>query len=85
MVEETAYYLGLGLANLVNLLNPEVIVLGTIATRYGDFFLEPVRRVVAAEAWPDPVAAVRITGSPLGDLTGDYAALAVFLDQSPGA
>jgi glucokinase len=81
LVDETAHWLGVGLANVIQLLNPEAIVLGTIATEQGDFFLDRVRHVVRAETWPQLFAAVDILPSPLGSQTGDYGAISVILAE----
>jgi glucokinase len=84
LVDETVHYMGVGLANIVQALNPEVIVLGTIATRQGDFFLDRVRRVVRAETWPQMSEVVQILPSPLGDRVGDYGAISVILQDLKG-
>jgi glucokinase len=81
VVDETAHYMGIGLANIIQVLNPEVIVLGTIATEQGDFFLERVRQVVRRETWPQMCAAVEIQPSPLGSQVGDYGAISVILQN----
>lgn len=81
LVDETAHYLGIALANVIQALNPEVIVLGTIATAQGDFFLDRVRRVVHDETWPLMSEIVEIAPSPLGDRVGDYAAISVLLEE----
>jgi glucokinase len=81
LVDETAHYLGVGLANIVQALNPEVIVLGTIATEQGEFFLDRVRRVVRNETWPQMFKAVEILPSPLGSQAGDYGAISVILQD----
>jgi len=81
LVDETAHYLGIGLANIAQVFNPEVIVLGTIATQQGDFFLDRVRRVVQQETWPQVWEAVEILASPLGSQVGDYGAIGVLLSQ----
>ncbi len=83
IVDETAHYMGVGLANIIQALNPEVIILGTIATAQGDFFLDRVRHVVHAEAWPQMSAVVEILPSPLGDQVGDYAAISVIVQNLP--
>ncbi len=41
--------LGRGIAILCDVLNPELVVCGTLAVHLGDLYLEPARRVVAAE------------------------------------
>jgi glucokinase len=69
-VEETARYLGLGIANLVSVLNPEMIVLGGGLMQAGDLFLPAIRRVMPV--WAQPVAArqVRIELTQLGEDAG---------------
>jgi glucokinase len=69
-VEETARYLGLGIANLVSVLNPEMIVLGGGLMQAGDLFLPAIRRVMTV--WAQPVAArqVRIELTQLGEDAG---------------
>ncbi len=83
LVDETAHYLGVGLANIIQSLNPQVIVLGTIATNQGDFFLDRVRRVVQRETWPQLSSVVEILGSPLAAQVGDYGAISVILQNLP--
>jgi glucokinase-like ROK family protein len=46
MLAERAYYLGIALVNLVNLYNPELIILGGIFAQGKDFFLEPALNTV---------------------------------------
>ena len=45
-VEREAYYLGLGLANLINLFTPETIVLGGSIMKSADLLLDPIRKVI---------------------------------------
>jgi len=71
--------LGQGLAMLIDLLNPEVVVVGGMGSRLGDLLLEPARRVVAAEAIPAGAAACRIVPAALGESIGDVAAICVAL------
>ena len=51
MLEERAYYLGVALAGLVNLFNPELILFGGIFAQGQDFFLEPAIRTVRKMAF----------------------------------
>jgi len=81
LVDETAHYMGVGLANIIQAINPQVIILGTIATEQGDFFLDRVRRVVRAETWPQMSAVVEILPSPLGNRVGDYGAISIILQH----
>jgi glucokinase len=70
MVSDVMVYLSMGIANIVSLLNPEVIVLGGGLMQAGDLFLEPVRREF--RRWAQPVAArqVRIELTQLGEDAG---------------
>ncbi|MEQ4299992.1 ROK family protein [Plantactinospora sp. B6F1] len=62
VVTETARYLGVAVADLVNLVNPEVIVLSSwVAARLGEALLSEVRAVVAQHALSRPLAATEIT------------------------
>ena len=81
LVDETAHYMGVGLSNVIQALNPQAIVLGTIATQQGDFYLDRVRAVVRQETWPQIYEAVQILPSPLGDQVGDYAAISIIVQH----
>jgi glucokinase len=71
------HYLGRGLAILVDILNPERIIIGSIYTRQRDL-LEPVTlRVLRQEALPLALEVCQIVPSGLGELVGDMAGLAV--------
>ena len=74
-------YLGRGMAVLVDILNPELIVVGGMGVRLGDLVLEPARRTLADEATASGVAACRIVPAALGERTGDIGALCVALQQ----
>ncbi|HNW85774.1 MAG TPA: ROK family protein [Candidatus Limiplasma sp.] len=69
--------LGRGLALIVDFLNPECIVLGSIYTRSGDLLEPTMRRALARDALPHALAGVRVAPAMLGDRIGDYAALAL--------
>ncbi|MEO2006289.1 MAG: ROK family protein [Candidatus Poribacteria bacterium] len=76
-LEDTAFYMGWGIANAVSILAPELVVLGTVATAAGDMFMEPLRRHVVDLAMPGIGEATRVEPAALGDLVGDYAAVAL--------
>lgn len=77
LVQETAYYMGWGIANLVNILNPDIVLLGTIAVAAGDLLLDPIRETVSKFAMTRPAEAVHIAPAELGDALGDLAAVAL--------
>jgi glucokinase len=74
-------YLGRGMAVLIDILNPELIVVGGMGVRLGDLVLEPARRALAEEAIASGVAACRIVPAALGETTGDVGALCVALER----
>lgn len=76
-VTETGHWLGVGLVNIVNILNPEVIVIGGGLSNLGDLLIEPAREVMTAWAFPLAVSAVRIEIVQLGEQSGALGAVAV--------
>lgn len=68
---------GQGLAALVDLYNPEVIVAGSIFARSGDLLKEEMEHVLQEEALPQSLAVCRIVPAELGDSIGDVAAITV--------
>lgn len=74
-----AEYLGRGLALLIDILNPEMIILGSIYGRAHQL-LEPVMlEVIKREAYKDSVSACRIVPAGLSENIGDIAALSLAL------
>jgi glucokinase len=76
---ETARYLGVGLANLINLVNPEVVVIAGGVTRAGSALLDPLRAEVRRRAFLPAVSACRIVPAELGSEAGVIGAAGVFL------
>ncbi len=81
VLEEALRYLGMGIANLVSVLNPEMVVLGGGLLQSGCFPSERVR--AEAERWAHPFAMhrVRIDFSTLGESAGLYGAARIALDN----
>ncbi len=77
VIRRSGRMLGRALAMLIDMLNPEVIVIGPLGHRLGEAWLGPAREVVAAEALAPAGEACRIVPSGLGERIGDLAALAV--------
>lgn len=76
--------LGTGIANLVNLFNPAMVIVGGGVARAGDLLFGPVRRIVHQEAFERPGAAVRIVPAALGDDVGVVGAAAVARERFGG-
>ena len=77
--EQAGYYLGWGLANLANILDPEIFILGTIAIKAGDLFIEPARKALAQYIFNRNIPLPAIIPAKLGDKIGDYGAIAIAL------
>lgn len=75
VIHKSGEWLGRGLAVLIDTLNPQVVVLGSLGGALGDLFLQPARDVVLAECLPQPADACRIVPAQLGTRLGDVAAL----------
>ncbi len=69
--------LGTGLSVLIDILNPEKIVIGSIFERSGNLMTEQMQRVLERECLKTSLAGCEIVPAKLGDSIGDYAALAV--------
>jgi glucokinase len=74
-------WLGRGLALLIDALNPQVIVLGSLGVVLGERILAPARQVIEKEALPQARTACEILPSVLGSRIGDVAALMAALTQ----
>ena len=78
-------YLGAGLVTLVNIFNPEVIVVGGGAAAPGDLLLEPARRVLRERGSVPARDQVRVVLAELGPDAGFVGAAALALTEAlPG-
>ena len=77
VIRKSGAKMGEALAILIDLFNPDRIVMGGIAMRLGDLVLDPARRVIRREALPHAAAACEIVTAGLGEAIGDAAALCV--------
>jgi glucokinase len=77
IVRVSADYLGMGLSILIDILNPECIVIGSIYSRNVDLFKPLIDMVLKVEAIPAALDVCKIKPAELGDSIGDYAALCV--------
>ena len=79
---ESARRLGHGLSLVIDLLNPDCIVIGSVYARSEALFQHELRRTLQRETLPDSLAACRIVPAALGDAIGDYAALSLAVQAS---
>lgn len=83
LIAQTGYYLGVGLANLINIFNPELIVIGGGLSNIGEALLGPAFRVAGERAFRESYQAVRFALPELGADSGVLGA-AAFARQSVG-
>ena len=72
--------LGRGLAILIDIVNPERIVIGSIFQRSADLLREPMERILKQECLPFSLAACEIVPAALGEDIGNRAALSLAID-----
>ena len=77
----TAQYLGRGMAILIDLLNPEAIIIGSIFNKAGHLIKTKMMDELTRECLPAALNTCKILPSALGDQIGDIAALAVANQQ----
>jgi glucokinase len=81
VLDSAVIYLAMGIANIVSILNPEVIVLGGGLFQAADLLFGPVRREF--KKWAQPLAAekVKLELSALGEDAGLYGAAKLAWDR----
>jgi len=67
---QMGFYLGIALADLVNVLNPEVIVIGGGAAAGWDLFIHHVRNQIYSHAFREPAERAKLLRAKLGDDAG---------------
>ena len=67
LLEDGAVNLGIRIAYLVNLFNPEIVVIGGGIEKAGSLLLEPLRRTVRKWAFEEPANVVKIIPARLGE------------------
>lgn len=76
---EAGQWLGKGVAMLVDILNPELVVIGSVFERCEEFLAPSMQEILKQECLPLSQKAVKVVPARLGDSIGDYAALGVAL------
>ncbi len=84
VMTETAKFLGAGIANLINILNPEAVVVMGGVTRAGDHLFVPLKAEVRRRAFKALVAACRILPAQLPGTAGVVGAAGVMAAQLNG-
>lgn len=75
----SGHYLGLGLSLIIDVLNPEMVVIGSVYERSGDLMKDALYAALDKEALALSRNACRIVPAKLGNRIGDYATMSVAL------
>ena len=78
VMRETAKFLGAGLASIINVLNPEMVVIAGGVTRAGDHLFVPLRAEVRRRAFRSAEQACKIVSAQLAGTAGVIGAAGVF-------
>ncbi|MBQ1168466.1 MAG: ROK family protein, partial [Bacteroidales bacterium] len=73
----SARYLGKGLSIVIDILNPELIVIGSVYARNEKLFYDEMMKVIREEALAGAVAVCKVVPAALGEAIGDYASLSI--------
>ena len=73
--KKCAEYLGRGLSVIIDIINPEAIVIGSIFERNEEFFQSEIKEIIENEALTDNVKSCKILSAELGESIGDFASL----------
>jgi glucokinase len=74
---KAGYYLGIGLTNLLHILNPPLLVLGGGAMKAGDLIIKPMKESLEQFAYESVINSTEIRLAELGDDVGVKGAIAV--------
>ena len=77
ILDECGRKLGQGLAVLIDVLNPERIILGSIFTRCESLLRPSIEDSISKEAMPETGKACAIVPAELGESIGDFGAVTV--------
>ncbi|HEY3014865.1 MAG TPA: ROK family transcriptional regulator [Nocardioides sp.] len=82
LVADAGTHLGVALGGMVNLINPDMVVVGGELGRAGNVLLDPLRHALSRSAVPSAVDAVTVVQGVLGDRAEVLGAVALVLRES---
>lgn len=81
LIKLNSFYVGVGLANLINIFNPELIIIGGGLSHMGDMLLKPAMETAGERAFKASFEMVRLAIARLGDDAGALGAVAFARQQ----
>ncbi|NIR45220.1 MAG: ROK family protein [Gemmatimonadetes bacterium] len=85
VLHDTAKFLGVGLANIINIINPDLLVISGGVTKAGDHLFEPLRAEIRKRAFRVAEQACKIVPSSLNGTAGIIGAVACFKKETYGS
>jgi glucokinase len=82
LIARTGHYIGVGLTNLINIFNPELIVIGGGLSNIGDMLLGPAFKTAGQRAYKEAFQAVRFVPAELGRNSGALGAAAFAFQET---
>ncbi len=79
--KQAAFYLGLSITNVIQTINPELIVIGGGVSKAGPVLFRPLRETVRIHSWPRPYRSCKIVPAKLKDRVGDLGAISLLLKK----
>ena len=80
VITKSGQYLGKGLSILIDILNPEIIIIGSMGVRLGDMLFDPAWEIIENEVIPGSKSVCKIVPAALGEQIDDYSALCVAME-----
>lgn len=81
VMEETGYFVGIGVANAINFLNPEMVVIGGGISQAGAVLWDPIMRTVRANALKEALEVCQVVPAALGDDAGVMGGVVLVLQE----
>lgn len=81
VMEETGYFVGIGVANAINFLNPEMVVIGGGISQAGPVLWDPIMRTVKANALKEALEVCQVVPAALGDDAGIMGGVVLVLQE----
>jgi len=82
IISEAGEYLGIAIANLVNLFNPGMVVVGGGVAQIGDLLLDPIRQIVLERSLRSSAMVVRVNAALLGRRSTSMGAVVQAIDRA---
>jgi glucokinase len=84
VLDRAAHYLGVGLVNVVNIFNPEMIVIGGGMAEMGGLLIAPAEKMARERSFSISSRAVKVVAARLGNEAGVYGAAAYAMERKTG-